>query len=128
MAEYRDQLAQWTERVETQTDALAAWDRPRFWFLAALSRGPISLGTQHFVEEWIGCVRSASSIVDDREARGLIHDREERLKRTQARLTNPRALERWGGAAGTAQLNYRWGVSQRIIADIHTGLGRVPDA
>lgn len=122
-AEYREDLGEWSERVAQQADALARWDMPRFWILAGQARGPIGPGTQDFVEGWIARTRSAPSIVGDREARRLIQDREARLKRSQARLTNPRALERWSGAAGTAQLNYRWGIAQRIIADIHAGLG-----
>jgi hypothetical protein len=50
--------------------------------------------------------------------------RERALKRGKARLENRRALELWGGAAGTAQIDYRWYGVQTIVSDILLGLGR----
>ena len=53
----------------------------------------------------------------------MVHNREQILKRSLARLDNPRALEQWRGEAGTGRLNYRWRpVAQTIIDDILTGL------
>jgi hypothetical protein len=65
---------------------------------------------------------SPQTISEKQQARDLIAARERALKRTQARLDNGRALERWNGAAGTAQLNYRWRVSKKITGDIVAGL------
>ncbi|MEH2074542.1 MAG: DUF6361 family protein, partial [Nostoc sp.] len=48
----------------------------------------------------------------------LIQEREIFLKGSQARLNNPRALELWKGGSGTAQFDYRWGTTQRILTDI----------
>ena len=49
------------------------------------------------------------------DARELITDREHGLKRVRARIGNPRALELWNGAAGTAQLDYRWGRPVKVL-------------
>jgi len=62
-------------------------------------------------------------IDSNRKATELIRARERTLKRAQARLENPRALELWGGAAGASQLDYRWRTVQTIVADIQRGLG-----
>jgi hypothetical protein len=55
-------------------------------------------------------------------ARQLIKDREYTLKKSLARLENPRALELWNGAAGAGQLDFRWGVTRQIVTDIMEGL------
>ncbi len=60
--------------------------------------------------------------MESEDARELIHKRERHLKGEQARLDNQRARERWGGAAGADQLNYRWGKTERIALDIIDGL------
>jgi len=65
---------------------------------------------------------SPQTLADDGRARGLVQEREHELKRSRARLGNPRALERWSGAAGAQPLNYRWHRVRAIVADILKGL------
>ena len=60
-------------------------------------------------------------------ARLLIRERERRLKKNLARIDNPRAQELWTGDSGTAQLEFRWFISQRLLGDIFDGL-EAPDA
>ena len=60
-------------------------------------------------------------------ARLLIRERERRLKKNLARIDNPRAQELWTGDSGTAQLEFRWLISQRLLGDIFDGL-EAPDA
>ena len=74
--------------------------------------------------EVLQAVDGVDALIDSRSARDLIHHRERRLKRTLARLDNPRALETWSGAAGTQQLSYRWQQAQIILQDILRGLGK----
>jgi hypothetical protein len=82
-----------------------------------------------FVGSWLDLVlgdgdveRRTAAVVRDGRAERLIRDRELAIKGQRARLHNRRALELWSGAAGTAQLTYRWPVAQQIILDIIHGL------
>jgi hypothetical protein len=56
------------------------------------------------------------------KTRKLVGDRERALKRGLSRLDNPRALELWNGAAGTAALDYRWRNARVILEDVRDGL------
>ena len=60
-------------------------------------------------------------------ARSLIGERERRLKKNLARIGNARAQELWNGDSGSAQLEFRWLISQRLLGDIFDGL-ELPDA
>lgn len=122
---YRDFLQKWAAMLEDHAAALADWNHDEFWALLAANGCPSSALTRFFVETWLQVVPSpgrARRVAESVEARTLVHQREQSLKHNRARLDNRRYLELWGGAAGTAQLNYRWRVSQRIITDILQGL------
>ena len=109
MAEYRDQLAQWTERVGglpegrwlARPGTAGGSGSSRDWLEARSG-----LGTQRFVEGWIGRVRAESSIVDD--SRGATtHPRSRSPAEGQSgRLANPQALEamEWRRRNGAAEL------------------------
>lgn len=124
--EYEGDLKTWAKRIDATMAQLTKWDRGRFWELVVKEgRARVSVPTRHFVEAWLGIVLrgDAKAIQSSKPAQQLIRERERSLKRSQARLENRRALELWGGAAGTAQLDYRWDTVQTIIADIQRGLG-----
>ena len=61
-------------------------------------------------------------LCDSPAARLLIRDREHQLKKNLARIDNPGAQELWTGDSGTAQLEFRWFISQRLLGDIFDGL------
>ena len=65
---------------------------------------------------------AAARLRDNSAARLLIRDRERRLKKSLARIDNPRAQELWTGDSGSAQLEFRWFISQRLLGDILAGL------
>jgi hypothetical protein len=60
----------------------------------------------------------AALLGDSLTARSLIRDRESRLKKNLARIDNQRAQELWNGDSGSAQLEFRWLISQRLLGDI----------
>ena len=62
---------------------------------------------------------------DQRVAHELIEQRESQLKGKLARLTNANARERWNENSGTAQMDYRWGVTRDLLKDIFDGLALV---
>lgn len=124
---YRTDLQQWATQLSARAGALQQWDRQAFWKLVNQQAGPVSLRTQAFVNHWFDLALepdSAFSMPDNTPTRNLIYDRETALKRKQARLDNPRALELWQGNSGTLQLNFRWPTVSKILNDILTGLAQ----
>lgn len=122
---YEVMLHEWTLEIEGARSALASWDRPGFWRLVRTVNPRIGLPTQGFVERWLALVlnlKAGGEIAGSEPARRLIIEREVALKRDQARVKNPRALELWGGNAGAYRLNFRWGKAQQILLDILHGL------
>jgi len=119
--EYRQALARWHQEIDARQSTLASWDRQRLWTIVLHTGARITPQTRAFIDMWMDLVLSGPG-VDDARARDLIRAREVTLKRGQARLENPRALERWGGASGTRRLNYRWPVATTMITDLQVGL------
>ena len=126
---YRRELQQWAARLLERTGVLSRWDRARFWEIVESRGTRIPLRTRRFIDAWLDLILKGTSlrettrtIATNERARSLIHKRERSIKGDRSRLDNRRALELWSGAAGTAQLNYRWPVVQTIILDILTGL------
>ncbi len=77
--------------------------------------------TKTFIDIWFDLALNTDEpqqLLDNHQAENFIRDRERFLKRGQARLFNQRALELWGGAAGTMRLDYRWSTVRTILADI----------
>ena len=109
--EYKNDMAEWWERRNARAAELTAWDRPRFWALLAAWNARVTASTHTFVEVWLDTInraRRVEDVIGDRGLRDLIGSRERVLKGPRARLGNPRALNLWNGASGTAQLDYRW--------------------
>ena len=126
---YRDRMVQWHEDINSRRAALNKWVNSRSVFWDAINRvnARVPVPTIQFVDKWIDIALAANDVhalIDAQTARNLIQHRERQLKRSLARLDNTRALEMWGGAAGTGRLTYRWNVAQDIIQDILRGLGK----
>jgi hypothetical protein len=118
---YSSRLSDWCSEVQNREGFLARWDRGEFWALAHQIAN-VRTATQRFVDSWLDLEpwRSMDVVANGTATRTLIRDRELRLKgKARARLGNPRALENWGGEAGTARLTYRWEAAKRILADIY---------
>ena len=116
--EYHIRLASWWHMLQAGPSAMSSWDRGEFWQTVREAGGRVKPPTHDFVLAWWNLAFSSSSIeslMESAHARELIADRERRLKRARARIGNPRALELWNGAAGTAQLDYRWGRPVKIL-------------
>ncbi len=122
---YREDLRQWMDTIESSRSKLASWDRRVFWTLVRSRGARIPSSTQSFAESWISLVLSkGEGLSDSPDARNLIERRERALKGKRSRLASREMLELWNGAAGTAQLDYRWGTTQTIVSDILEGLAR----
>ena len=124
--DYREELDLWTTERDEAGSRLSEWKLPELWKVAARGRTNISRKTMRFVEEWVenGLKGDRSGgVANDPVLRQLIHDRERFLKRKEARLDNPRALEKWAGASGTGKLDYRWGTVKVMLDDVLKGRG-----
>lgn len=125
--QYQERLTAWAERIEKASDAIASWDQSRFWRLVVEGGGRVGPRTQGFVTRWLALALpkgQAKGMTKSKAARQLIAERERSLKGEQSRLTSQRALERWSGAAGTGQIDYRWRIAQTILLEILEGRAR----
>jgi Family of unknown function (DUF6361) len=125
VAGYRDDLKDWAQLLSKRSGALSQWKRVRFWELVRSVNPRITTRTQEFVNQWLDLSLGgdARRVAESTKARFPISDREKQLKKNLARIDNPRAQELWDGDSGTAQLDFRWSISQRLLGDIFDGLG-----
>lgn len=119
----------WAKLLAQRARTFAEWKRKRFWELVREANPRITGPTNEFIDTWwdLALAGDAAGLCDSRTARGLIRERERRLKKNLARIDNPRAQELWRGDSGSAQLEFQWLISQRLLADIFEGL-ESPDA
>ncbi len=124
VAKYRRWFKEWGASVSARSEALAHWNRERFWELVRSVNPRITNPTYEFINTWwdLALQGESSRLCDNPTARLLISERERRLKKNLARIDNPRAQELWTGDSGTAQLEYRWGICQELLGDIFDGL------
>lgn len=111
-----DDVADWHQSFHAEAD-----HRPDdLW--QVVRRDRIPAGTVAFIEKWFACVSTSASLVTSHPARDLLQDRESRLKRGRARLTNLRLLENWTPPRQVGAMTYRWPVVRTVIGDIARGL------
>jgi hypothetical protein len=129
VTKYRRSFAGWAKSLAERFRVLAQWDRKRFWELVRSANPRITGPTYEFINAWWdhALAGDAARLCDSPAARLSIRERERRLKKSLARIDNPRAQELWAGDSGTAQLEFRWFISQRLLGDIFDGL-ELPDA
>lgn len=123
--EYEGWLDEWAEGIDARREAYLRWNRNRFWSIVQEQGMRVGYPTRDFINNWLALVNGhdrAAGIRNDKRARRLIHERERALKHSKSRLDNQRSLELWSGAAGTAQLSYRWRGVEIIVNDILAGL------
>ena len=122
--EYRQRFADWEKSLSKRSSVLNAWKRVRFWELIRAVNPRISNPTYEFINTWwdLAVTDGKRGLSDSPFARSLVCERERRLKRNLARIGNPRAQELWNGDSGSAQLEFRWLISQRLLGDIFNGL------
>ena len=124
VGKYRQRFAEWAELIAKRSQTLVAWQRTRFWELIRAVNPRISNPTYEFINWWWdqALAGDAAGLRDSVSARSLIGERERRLKKNLARIGNARAQELWNGDSGSAQLEFRWLISQRLLGDIFEGL------
>ena len=76
-----------------------------------------------FVKSWHQIASTSDDLLTDRRGAELITKRESAIKPGRARLANKDRMRDWPGAAGYGRFAYNWGVTNRLLSDIHLGLG-----
>ncbi|MCC7517697.1 MAG: hypothetical protein IT578_00770 [Verrucomicrobiae bacterium] len=126
VSQYRTSLKRWLDNLRARRRELLGWDHRQFWRIVLRdAHARVAHPTRAFIEQWLELALDRSSLLrigSNNRARRLIRLREKSLKGTLARLENRRALELWNGEAGTAQMDFRWSPTNRIVEDILAGL------
>lgn len=119
--EHEGSFSDWATRARAGSPGLAAWDVSELWALLNGEGASIPPRTQEFVERWLREVQSGDpdALVESPVANRLIEGRERDMKKGNARTLNARALEQWGGYSAIEPLDFRWGVSKGLLADLN---------
>ncbi len=121
--QYEERLSSWRDLLEAEGDGHAAWDRDQFWATVGASRR-VHPFAHRFVEEWCTLLtRDGFDIDTNPSAATLVRNRERELKGPLARIGNLRALDKWVGASGDRQYEFRWRNARQVIEDIRAALG-----
>ncbi|WP_185242736.1 DUF6361 family protein [Citrifermentans bremense] len=119
---YEAEVAKWGGMITARKDAYVTWDRQQFWQIVSGQNPAIPNRTRSFIDAWLDLALTGKDpgvTATSENAQALVLNRERSHKPTgMARLVNENALRQWSGAAGASQLDFRWGVSQRLLTDI----------
>ena len=127
---FEDELEEWAGPIEDD-DALAAWDRGKFWRVVSSANARVPARTRAFVDDWCDLVLApggAARIASNTGARALIRNCEHATKGPLARLSNPRRLEMWNRPDRVYPYSYGWGSTRQLLLDIADGLRGGKDA
>lgn len=121
--DYEDSFDEWAAEVTP----FRAWNTAGLWSLLASLGGPVgeTRSDRRFVERWVTLLRNHEprALRENPGAQSLIRQREFELKGPQrSRFENVRARNRWSGASGTAQIDYRWFRVRVLLRDLYEGL------
>jgi hypothetical protein len=114
VARFRASYVKWANEASDDLAALQAWDRTAMWSRLLRHNPRIRPNAIRFSD--------AYSAADDDQMRDLIRRRERLLKGSLARLSNPRALEKWSGAPDGGRMLYRWLDARSLVVDILDGM------
>ena len=114
--QYRADIDVWTRSV--RAPGRRQVDLPELWQLLSAIESRHKANATVFVERWFAIAEEPVGLADNSAAQETIRQREYEVKHRQARLSYDAALETWRGAAGVAQLSYRWPTAQRQLLDI----------
>lgn len=116
----------WLADASAQRHAIRRWDAELPAMFELLARHGVAVGdpTRLFVRSWSSMVSTdLDAAMKDSRSANLVRSREEALKAPHHRLGNPSALRNWDGSLfGSSPLDYRWGISSRLIQDCRLGI------
>ena len=117
---YRQKLAVWGEDEAQEED----FDPKALWSLMAREGARIVEPQRRFVEAWTSRLKQIDprAVAQDEELKGLIANRELKLKGNRARLVNEGRLLDWSGGVGLRRMDFRWSRVRQLVIDLHEGL------
>lgn len=104
-----DELADWADRQLVDRGSALAQHRARM--------------TMQFVKQWHALATTSDDLLTDPRAAQLVRRRESSIKPGRARLTNRDRLREYQGVAGYGRFSYNWRITNRLLTDVHRGLG-----
>lgn len=113
-------LVEWQELIAERLPVFLKWiDGDEFW-ICIEDKARVLGRTRRFVADWAElALANPDAIGLESPAVTLVVERERRLKRTLARLTEKRALENWNGEPfSRSQMTFRWSNASRILDDL----------
>ncbi|MCK5862115.1 MAG: hypothetical protein KAH38_06500 [Candidatus Hydrogenedentes bacterium] len=118
---HRKNLEDWRSRFKACHPA--ALPLKGLWEITEGRGHTITRQTRTFVQAWHSrVVATRGRVLNDKESRRMVENREKQLKGARSRFVNARARDQWSGEAGTRQLSYRWSGVQILLADLYAGL------
>lgn len=122
--QHRATFGDWATRVREARSDFGEWNLSELWSIALRGNPRIAPATRRFVERWIAMIVEdrVDRLADEPAARRLIENRERAMKGGLARLHSARSREIWNGDSGSAPLDFRWPVVQRLINDLREPL------
>ncbi|WP_156024795.1 DUF6361 family protein [Smaragdicoccus niigatensis] len=127
---YRSAMEAWSAELSAEPVSAERLDQLNGWALFQMANRRASQGalarwrsTYRFIKDWETCLGRGTSLLANSVAADLITRREKALKPGRARLNNPDKLRVWLGASGYFRFDYNWAVCDRLLTDIHRGLG-----
>ena len=119
---HRATYAAWADEYVNDLPTLR-WDLDDLWAVTLGHGHQIGIHTRVFMEMWASRASAdPRNAVNDPIVHRAITARERSLKGSLARLSSPKALERYAGSAGLGRLSYRWPNVRTIVQDIQLGL------
>ena len=121
---FTGRLDDWCREVEASD--VGVWNLNQLWTLVSTQGRTVAVSTRHFVAQWVDLARRRirHALADDRDARALVRNRELFQKKSQARLSNDRLMQQWGGSSGSDRLTFRWQNVKTLLSDIADGRER----
>lgn len=119
---HRNELRHWQQQAVEQH--IFSWNLNELWAFCRETGRDAGKSTKDFVEGWYHAVGDVGleQVGEAPALRALVRRREIHLKGARSRFRNPRALERWGGASGTALMTYRWRTVATFLGDLYSAL------
>lgn len=122
--QYDSELLTWQESSAAAANLFDGWSPEPFWQRLVDKGTAVDVATRFFFDRWfeVTALGGTVDIIDDAVLRKLVTERELTLKRGQSRLHNERHLQVWRGTPASP-ITYRWQQVQRLVKDVHEGLG-----
>ncbi len=114
---YQGEIATW--RSGLAMVEIANWNLNDFFESTRHLAHQVHPAAEKFVREWVdSTIDCRGAIETSKRASEIVRAREEKLKKSLSRFTNSSMRDRWSGASGTRQFEFRWRQAASHISDL----------